>query len=122
MILESLFQATEPLFGMSFAREVRAVLGDYYRVWNRIETLGAVLTELRQTNDSLLTTKQNEIVKTFTILAFMTLPISMVASVFGMNTENTPIVGDQHDFWLIVILMAALAAFFFGYFRHRHWL
>lgn len=121
-MLDSLFTATEPLFGSEFAREVRMLIGEYYRTWNVVDAHGASLRELRETNNSLLTTKQNETVKTFTILAFTTLPMTLVASVFGMNTVHAPIVGGENDFLVIIAIMGLLGLGCLLYFKYKHWL
>lgn len=80
------------------------------------------IKELRETNNSLLYTKQNEVMQILTILAFVTFPLSLVAGIFGMNTEFTPVVGSPNDFWTITIIMGGLTALFFAYFKFRRWL
>lgn len=121
-MLDSLFTATESLFTPSFSQKIRNIVGEYYRIWNAVETQTASLHELRETNNSLLTTKQNETIKTFTILAFTTLPMTLVASVFGMNTAHAPFVGRPDDFWIVLAIMIILALFCLIYFKHKHWL
>ncbi len=89
-----------------------------------LDTIGHELeavSELRETNNSLLTAKQNEIVKKLTIMAVLTLPITMVASLFGMNTVNAPLIGHVEDFWLITIVGAFVSLVIFLYFKRKHW-
>jgi Mg2+ and Co2+ transporter CorA len=45
-----------------------------------------------------------------------------VAGVFGMNTKNTPFVGNVYDFWIIIAIMISLAVIFFGFFKYKKWL
>jgi magnesium transporter len=96
--------------------------GDYDRLANEMKSNRASLLELRDTNNSLLTTKQNEIMKIFTIMAFVTFPLSLFASLFGMNTVGTPILGNRLDFWIIVGIMFAAASVFFAFFKYKKWL
>lgn len=121
-MLESLEPYGERLFGAGFSYHIRSLLGEYSRVRHTLDHLREWLTELRETNNSLLTTKQNDIMKTFTVLAFLFLPLSFIAGLFGMNTEHNPIVGHQLDFWIVVGGMVVLAALFFVYFRRKKWL
>jgi magnesium transporter len=79
------------------------------------------LHELRETNNSLLTTKQNETMKVFTILAFVTLPLSLIASIFEMNTRYTPIIGLPFDFWIIIGGMAVMSIAMFSFFKFKKW-
>ena len=121
-MLASLEPAGARLWGQEFAYYLREVEGVRARVEHELAGLRDSLRELRATNDSLLNTKQNEIMKTLTIMAFVTFPLTLISSVFGMNTANIPIVGSAYDFWVVIGIMATLATVFFIYFRHKKWL
>jgi magnesium transporter len=80
------------------------------------------LHELRATNNSLLSTKQNEIMKIFTIMAFVTFPLQLLVSVFSLNIETNPMHGNLYSFWLIVAILVGLMLLMYGYFKHKKWL
>ena len=109
-------------FGDDFKFHLRALTGNYYRLENSIKNTMDYLSELRETNNSLLTAKQNETMKVLTIMAFVTFPLSLIVSIFGMNTDYVPIIGQPNDFWIIIGIMAALTACFFGFFKYKKWL
>jgi magnesium transporter len=97
-------------------------LEHHYRHVNRnVFALISTTEDLRDTNNALLTTKQNEVMKMFTILAFITFPLTLFTSMFGMNTVTTPIVGNPGDFWIILGTMAVVSIAFFAYFKYRKW-
>jgi len=97
-------------------------LEHHYRHVNRsVYALLSTIEDLRETNNSLLTTKQNEVMKMFTILAFITFPLTLFTSMFGMNTIATPILGTPGDFWIILGIMAVVSISFFAYFKYRKW-
>ncbi len=114
----------------SIKMRARLVENDYYRLKERTEQLWHSLSELRETNNSLLTTKQNEVMKIFTILAFVTFPLSLVSSLFGMNTQYIPITGMHidlgfmviKDFWVVIALMTFATILMFVYFKHKKWI
>ena len=58
----------------------------------------------------------------FTIMAFLTFPLSLLSSIFGMNTQAMPITGQPYDFWIIVGAMAILVVIALSYFRFKKWL
>ena len=121
-MLRSLESAGMQLFGQEFLYYVHNVQGEFERVSHAVEHLRESLVELRETNNSLLSTKQNEVMKMFTVIAFLFLPLSFVASLFQMNTHYTPIIGTPGDFWIITGTMVLLAAGFFVYFKRKGWL
>lgn len=120
-MLISLEPVAGRFFGTEFGYHVQSVLGTYMRVERDIDAVRESLVELRETNNSLLSTKQNEIVKNLTVVAFVFLPLSFIASLFQMNTEN-PIVGIPHDFWIVLGGMGAVAVSCFLYFKYKKWL
>ncbi len=121
-MLSSLEPAAARLWGQEFAYYLREVEGTRARVEHELMSLRDSLRELRATNDSLLNAKQNEIMKTFTILAFLFLPLSFIAGLFGMNTEHNPIAGGAYDFWILLSGMVAVALGCLIYFKHKDWL
>jgi magnesium transporter len=122
VMLQSVVTPGVALFGYEYARHMRSVIGEYERLASVVQSNRAILTELRQTNDSLLTTKQNELMKTFTILVFVTFPLTLFTSLFSMNTSFNPVIGHPWDFWIIVGIMLSAAVAFFAYFKHKRWL
>ncbi len=121
-MLRSFEAASAQLFGQEFLYYVRNVEAEESRVLQAVEHLRETLVELRETNNSLLSTKQNEIMKTFTILAFITLQLSLISQLFSMNTHTTPILGLPGDFWIVIGIMALTGAVFFVYFKKKGWL
>lgn len=119
----TLFERTSlSMFGKEFETYIHYITREYNKAQQSIISVKEYTDELRQTNDSLLSTKQNEIMKTLTVINFIILPLNIVVGIFGMNTENTPIVGEQYDFWLIVLLLAIIGLVAFGIFKRKNWL
>lgn len=121
-ILRTLEADGPGFFGKDFVPYLRALSNEYYRVHNRIERQSESLKEMRETNNSLVNTKQNEIMKNLTLMAFVTFPLSLIASIFGMNTKYLPIVGKTGDFWIIFGGMAVGMALMFAFFKYKKWL
>ncbi len=121
-VLHTLETEGAQFFGDEFVAYLRSLSNEYYKVHNHIMRLTESLHELRETNNSLLSTKQNETMKVFTIMAFLTFPLTLVAAIFSMDTKETPLVGLPHDFWIIVGLMALSAAGMITFFKTKKWL
>ena len=121
-VLDSLEVAGVRFYGQDFVYHLRSISGDYFRIAGHIDTNKDALSELRETNNSLLTTKQNETTKHLTMMAFVTFPLTLLSSIFGINTSYMPIVGHEYDFWIIIFIMFSIAMGFFFYFKHKKWL
>lgn len=121
-MLESIEAHAEKLFGQGFSYHLRAMLGEYERVRHTLEHLREWQGELRETNNSLLTTKQNDIMKNLTIMAFITFPLTLLSSLFAIDARHKPIVGMEYDFWVILAIMLVAAIGFFIFFKYKKWL
>lgn len=121
-ILESLERAGALFFGEKFSFHLRSLSGDYHRVYASIQSLGDIVHELRETNNALLSTRQNEIMKIFTVIAFATLPLSLLVALFQIDSVSRPIIGSPGDFWVVLGLIGGLGLAILAYFRYKKWL
>lgn len=121
-VLESFEVAGKQFFGNAFGYHLRTIKGEYYKIENEIKFHTDTASELRATNNSLLSAKQNEVMKVLTIMAFIAFPLTVIASIFGMNIPNLPIAGHEYDFEIILGIMLATALLFFVFFKYKKWL
>ncbi len=121
-ILESFDSVATRFFGDDFSHYSKVILGQQYRIHNDITAYLDSLSQLRETNNSLLSTKENEIMKTLTIMAFVTFPLTLIAAIFSMDTIHTPLIGNPFDFWIVIGGMATATIIFFSYFKYKGWL
>jgi Mg2+ and Co2+ transporter CorA len=78
--------------------------------------------ELRKTNDSLLTTKQNETMKVLTIMSFFTFPLALLVAILGLDVVGNPVRSLHDAFWFIAAIVVAVSLFMFWYFKRQNWL
>ena len=119
--LEALEKVGVDLFGENMRTYFHGIASLHYRIHNHALMLSDQLDELRDTNIALLTTRQNEVMKNLTIMAFVTFPLTLVAGVFGMNTTHTPLIGTRYDFYVILGAMLLVTLAFFAYFKVKKW-
>lgn len=110
------------LFGKRASERASRIAAERDHAMALVTSYRAVASELRITNDSLLSASQNGVMKTLTIMAFVTFPLTLISSIFGMNTTYLPIVGIPGDFWFVIGGMAFMATSFFLFFRYKRWL
>ena len=61
-------------------------------------------------------------VKIFTMLALLTFPLSLIASIFAIDTISRPIVGRPNDFWIIAGIMILVVFGMLIFFKSRKWI
>ncbi len=108
--------------GEQYSNLIHDLSSEYQRVERRMHNNKDLLDELRLTNDSLLSAKQNEAIKGLTMMAFLTFPLTLVAAIFSMDTTYMPIIGMKHDFWIILLIMASISVSSILFFKFRKWL
>lgn len=121
-IIESIHQVEHPGMEKSTPRSWSKLRGEYHRLNQKLEKLGAYIHELRDTQNSLISARQNSLIQTFTILTFIFLPINFLAALFGMNATNMPVVGHPNGFWILLGGFAVLSFIMLGFFKLRRWL
>ena len=121
-VLTSFENAGKKFFGEEFDYYLRDITGEFYKVQNTTQNIKDFLEELRRTNDSLLSTKQGEIMKTFTIIAFIFLPLSFIATIFTMRLSPMPLENSPYGFYQAILVMAAIGTLTFALFKWKKWL
>jgi len=91
------------------------------RIWDMLENFKEVVEGLESTNESVLSHQVNDVLKALTAISVVVLPLTLVASIWGMNV-GVPGEGSSAAFWIVVGSMVALLAAMLGFFRSRGWL
>ena len=91
------------------------------RIWDMLENFKEVVEGLESTNESVLSHQVNDVLKALTAISVVVLPLTLVASIWGMNV-GVPGQGSHAAFWIVIGSMVALLAAMLGFFRSRGWL
>jgi len=121
-VIESLVNEGRNFFGAELTPHFEDLRGTFGIVWNEIQDHTETINALAETNESLLSTKINEIIKVLTVVSVIFLPLTVVASVWGMNIQNMPLTGSATHFWIILAAMGVIIISMLIYFKKRNWL
>lgn len=121
-ILSSLELVCVKFFGSEFKHYTENILGEYLKVEEMLQDQKEILGDLRTTNDSLLSTKTNEIMKVLTITTFSILPATLIGQIFGLSSPYVPLMNKPGGFWIVVSTMIMMILFTFFFFRKKRWL
>jgi magnesium transporter len=91
------------------------------RAWDMLENFKEVVEGLEATNESAIAHRTNETFQILTAISLIFLPLTLIASLFGMNV-HLPWEESPHAFWIILAAMLAIVIAVATFFRRRGWL
>lgn len=97
------------------------VVDHLQKIWERLEDSRELIEGISESNESLLTSKTNEIVKVLTIFSAIILPLNLVASIYGMNIAGLPFAENNFSFELLMFLMFFTSAAMLITFKYKRW-
>lgn len=71
---------------------------------------------------SVVANKNNDVVKTLTILSSIILPLSLIAGIYGMNFENMPELKTQNGYFLTLAFMGIVTLVLLIFFWRKGWI
>jgi magnesium transporter len=91
------------------------------RIWDLLDNYKEVVEGLESTNEAYIAHRQNYRLQLLTVVSVILLPLTLLASVFGMNVAF-PGEGTAEAFWVIASVMLALGLGLLGGFLWKRWL
>jgi len=91
------------------------------RIWDQLDNYKEVVEALEATNESVISHRQNDVLRVLTIFSVVLLPLTLISGIFGMNV-NFPGFDSSEAFWTIVGLMLATIIGMVGFFRWKRWI
>src|SRR5215203_540381 len=91
------------------------------RIWDLLDNYKEVADALEQTNESVISHRQNDVLRLLTIFSVTMLPLTVITGVFGMNVLF-PGEGTHEAFWIVLGVLVATLAGMFSFFRFKRWL
>jgi len=91
------------------------------RIWDNLDNYKEVVEALEDTNESLISHAQNDILYVLTIFTVVMLPLTFITGFFGMNVKF-PGFDSWGGFLATVGLMVVILVSMLGFFRYKRWL
>jgi magnesium transporter len=91
------------------------------RVWDLLDNYKEVVEALEQTNESVISHRQNDVLRVLTVVTVILMPLTLITGIFGMNVHFPGFEGAT-AFWAIGAVMLALAIGLTAFFRLKRWL
>jgi magnesium transporter len=92
------------------------------QVMDTIETFRDMLSGMLELYLSNVSLKLNETMKVLTIISTIFIPLSFLASLYGMNFKNMPELETRYGYFVVLGVMACTVSGMLYYFRRKGWL
>jgi len=90
------------------------------RIWDMLDNYKEVVEALEDTNESVISHRQNRILLVLTLVSVILLPLTLITGLFGMNVRF-PGFGTARAFWIICGSMIAISVSLIAFFRAKRW-
>jgi magnesium transporter len=91
------------------------------RIWDQLDNYKEVVEGLESTNESVISHRQNDVLRVLTIFSVTLLPLTVITGIFGMNVLF-PGEGTAEAFWMIIASLVVVMLALLGFFRLKRWL
>jgi magnesium transporter len=91
------------------------------RIWDQLDNYKEVVEALESTNESVISHRQNNVLRLLTIISVTMLPLTLLTGIFGMNVLY-PGEGTPDAFWAILAALAVTLGGMLAFFRWKRWL
>jgi len=91
------------------------------RIWDLLDNFKEVVEALEDTNESVISHRQNRVLLLLTIVSVILLPLTLITGLFGMNVRF-PGFDTARAFWIICGAMFVIAGGLIAFFRNKRWL
>jgi magnesium transporter len=91
------------------------------KIWDALDEYKEIIEGLNDTHDSLASNRTNDVMKILTIIATIFMPITLIASLWGMNIP-LPFAQSGNAIVYITLIMAGIIGGMLYFFHHRHWI
>lgn len=102
------------------------IVDAHERIWDMLENYKELVEALEDTNESLISHRVNDILRVLTAISVIVLPLTLIASIFGMNFGlpggGEPASGQISSFVVVIAAMVAILLGMVTYFRRQNWL
>ena len=91
------------------------------KIWDGLDEYKEIIEGLNDTHDSLATNRTNEVIRMLTIIATILLPLTVLASIYGMNIP-LPFQNSSYSFPFVLIIWIVIVSGMLYFFRRQRWI
>ncbi|ADM69244.1 MULTISPECIES: magnesium/cobalt transporter CorA [Paenibacillus] len=91
------------------------------KISETFETYRDLMGNLREAYQSSIANRANEIMRVFTAITTVFMPLTVITGIYGMNFDNMPELHTRYGYFVVIGIMVALGVSMFCIFRKKDW-
>ncbi|MDD3905707.1 MAG: magnesium/cobalt transporter CorA [Candidatus Omnitrophica bacterium] len=100
----------------------RNIYDNLVRLNDIIGTSRDVITGAMEAYTSIVSNRLNEVMKTLTIIATIMMPLTLVASIYGMNFKHMPELNSKFGYPAVLAIMITITTMMLFFFKRKKWI
>lgn len=110
------------IIGQDYCKYFEQISNRIEKLINSVDSLVQYLVLVREAFEAEIANKTNELMKVFTIIATIFLPLTLITGIFGMNFEHNVLLNCAWGFYAILGAMLTIGVCLFILFKRKKWL
>lgn len=79
------------------------------------------ITQMREAYQAQIDIEQNKIMKIFTLITAVFLPLTLLVGWYGMNFKNMPELSWEYGYAVMILISLSICVFLLAYFKRKKW-
>ncbi|HHU84065.1 MAG TPA: magnesium transporter [Clostridiales bacterium] len=121
LILDNLCANDNKILTPEGERYMGIVSGRVHRYLYYVLNLRDYVTQMREAYQAQIDIEQNQIMKVFTVITAIFLPLTLIVGWYGMNFKNMPELTWRYGYLYVIALNLLVSLGLFIYFKKKNW-
>ncbi|USG66779.1 magnesium/cobalt transporter CorA [Brevibacillus ruminantium] len=121
-LIDALHKKDLPLIDRRLRKYFGDILEDSVKIVESFETFRELISNLREAYHSAVAGRTNDIMRIFTALTTIFMPLTIVTGIYGMNFEFMPELKTRFGYYFVLAFMASLGFGMYLIFKKKEWL
>ena len=120
-IVEDLMSNNQAMCNEEDIRYFKILNNRINRLSHFIEEIDDYTTHVREAYDAQIDIQQNRIMKYFTLITSIFLPLTLIVGWYGMNFTTMPEISWKYGYYYVIVLTVVSSIFCLYYFKKKRW-
>lgn len=120
-VFEDICENENGVLSEEYIRYFEIIQNRIEKLLSNVNHLREYITQIRESYQAQLDIQTNNLMKIFTLVTAIFMPLSLIAGWYGMNFVNMPELGWKYGYPGIIIICAVITVIWFVYFKKKKW-